>query len=308
MIDYLPILYLISFSALLYRIASAKKLKELLPIALLSVLGIGLAMFEGTNALLFFSILIIFNLISLTYSSKSGFFLTLLGIAYLLLASQTIPISAISQAMLFGLVSEFWKLKFNTQSQKDKKVETKRDVVQIILGIIILFIFYFAKMSYAEFSIIMLIMLGYLTINYGAADKNSRLSKFMRNFERDYTKFGQGAAWLAIGALASIAFVFDTRYIMIIFFALFIGDALATIIGVRFGGYKLPYNKTKSIAGSVAYFASVSILPYVLYGTIALPLAVLATLVETLPVKLDDNFSVPLVLIVVYVLVELLIV
>lgn len=307
MFDYLPVLYLIALSLLIYRAAKAQKAKELLPLALLGAFGIILALIQNANALLFFSILVVFDLIAFTYGSKEGFFLVLIGIVYLFLGSQNLSINIVAQAMLFGLISEFWQIKFNTKSQANRKVETNRDIVQIILGIIIIFIFYSVKMSYAEFSILMMIMLGYLTINYGAADGNSRFAKYMKNFERNFTKFGQGAAWLAIGALAAIGFVADTRYIMIVFFAIFIGDALATIVGVRFGKYKLPYNERKSIAGSLAYFVSMAIFPYILYGLFAIPLAIVATIVETLPLKIDDNFSVPTALIIIYLVAEVLV-
>ncbi|MDE1846399.1 MAG: hypothetical protein KGH53_03940, partial [Candidatus Micrarchaeota archaeon] len=261
MFDYLPILYLFAFTLAIYRAARTQRVEELAPLALVSVIGIALALYQGANALLFISIVLLFNLIAFTYGSKKGFFLVLVGIIYVFLGSLNFSLNLVAQAMLFGMVSEFWQIKFNAQSESNKKVETNRDIVQIIIGSIILILFYSLKTSYAEFSILMLIMLGYLTVNYGAVNKGTKLAKHLLRLERDYTKFGQGAAWLALGALAAIGFVFDTRYIVIIFFAIFIGDALATIIGLRFGKTKLPYNKKKSIAGSLAYFISVSVIP-----------------------------------------------
>ncbi|MGI0141956.1 MAG: diacylglycerol/polyprenol kinase family protein [Candidatus Micrarchaeales archaeon] len=306
MINILPIFYLIAFTLLFYRIARSAKAKELIPLAILIVAGAILALYQGSNALLFVSILIVFDLVSLTYSSKEGFFMAILGILFLLIGSQTFSINIVAQAMLFGLIAEFGKIKFNKHSQSNKKVETNRDIVQMAIGVILLALFFSLKTSYAEFSILMLIMLGYLAVNYGATNGKARLSRLMKTLERDFTKLGQGAAWLSLGAIATIAFVFDVRYIAIIFFAIFIGDALATIIGIRFGKYKLPYNKKKSAAGSIAYFASVAILPYLLYGIFAIPLAIFATIAETLPIKLDDNFSVPAVLIIIYLIFEVI--
>jgi len=307
MIDYLPIFYLVAFALLIYRLARTEKASELFPLIPLLILGIIAAVYQGANPLLFFSIVVIFDTISLTYGSKEGFFLVLLGMTSIVLASVNLNINIVAQAMLFGLISEFHQIKFNKNSKSNSEVETKRDIVQIAIGSIILILFYSLKTSYAEFSILMLIMLGYLTINYGAANKGTKIAKYMKTLERNFTKFGQGAAWLALGALATISFVLDTRYIMIIFFAIFIGDSLATIIGIKFGKRKLPYNKKKSIAGSVAYFASVSVLPFLLYGIFAIPLAIVATVAETLPIKLDDNFSVPAVLIIIYLLAEVLV-
>ncbi|MDE1827709.1 MAG: hypothetical protein KGH65_00915 [Candidatus Micrarchaeota archaeon] len=304
MSDLLSIFYLIALTLLVYRIARSDKLKDLFPLAILLVLGLLLSLYQGANALLFASILVVFDLIAFTYSSKEGFFMVLIGIVYLFFGVQYLSVNIVAQTMLLGLICEFSQIKFNKPKETDKKVETNRDIAQIAFGAIILLLFYSIKTSYAEFVIIMLILLGYLTVNYGASNAQTKVATSLKNLERSYTKFGQGAAWLAIGALATIGFVQDARYVVIIFFAIFIGDALATIIGIRFGKRKLPYNKKKSLAGAIAYFLSVAILPYALYGPLAIPLAALATAVETLPIKLDDNFSVPAVLIVVYIIAE----
>lgn len=301
---YLPILYLVALSLLIYRFARSDKARELLPLSILIVMGAILSLYQGINILLFFSLVIVFDLISFTYPSKEGFFMELLGVLYLYVAANNFSISIVAQAMLLGLVAEFGRLKFKAGKIAAKRTETSRDIVQIALGIVVLALLYYLKTSYAEFSILALIMLGYLTVNYGAANATTKLSKLLSRLERNYTKLGQGAAWLAIGTIATIAFVSDARYIAIVFFAIFIGDSLATIVGMRFAKYKLPYNKHKSLSGSLVYFLSVSVLPYLLYGIFAIPLAIIATVVESLPIKFDDNFSVPAVLILVYLIVE----
>ncbi|KAK8715997.1 hypothetical protein V6N13_043320 [Hibiscus sabdariffa] len=89
------------------------------------------------------------------------------------------------------------------------------------------------------------------------------------------------------------------------------GDGTADIVGRRFGGWKLPYNKNKSIAGSVAmatagFFTSVGFMYYFSYfGYIDksveivlgfLVVSVASALVESLPIstELDDNLTVTL--------------
>ncbi|KAF5446678.1 hypothetical protein F2P56_032287 [Juglans regia] len=89
------------------------------------------------------------------------------------------------------------------------------------------------------------------------------------------------------------------------------GDGLADIIGRRFGSHKIPYNKNKSVAGSVAmasagflaslgymhYFSSFGFLQKsseMVMGFLVVSLA--SALVESLPIstELDDNLTVPL--------------
>lgn len=89
------------------------------------------------------------------------------------------------------------------------------------------------------------------------------------------------------------------------------GDGIADIVGRRFGKQKLPYNKNKSFAGSIAmaiagFLASIGFLHYFsLFGYIKvssktilgfLVMSLAAALVESHPLssELDDNLTVPL--------------
>ena len=87
------------------------------------------------------------------------------------------------------------------------------------------------------------------------------------------------------------------------------GDGAATLIGRRARGPRIPWNRDKSVAGTVAFFvfgsAAASFLawwcrpaivppPYDWFSLGAPVVAALAAAaVETLPIKLDDNLSVP---------------
>ncbi|MEN3337404.1 MAG: hypothetical protein V7647_1080 [Acidobacteriota bacterium] len=87
------------------------------------------------------------------------------------------------------------------------------------------------------------------------------------------------------------------------------GDGMATIVGRRVGGPRIPWNRAKSVSGTAAFLVFGGIggvllclwcrpvilpPPYVWYS-IAAPLlaTVAAAAVETIPVRLDDNVSVP---------------
>jgi uncharacterized protein (TIGR00297 family) len=90
-----------------------------------------------------------------------------------------------------------------------------------------------------------------------------------------------------------------------------IGDGAATIVGRRIGGRRIAWNAEKTMAGTAAFAlaggaagvalaawsrAAVVPAPPPLLFTLAAPLAaaVAAALVETIPVRLDDNISVPI--------------
>jgi uncharacterized protein (TIGR00297 family) len=89
------------------------------------------------------------------------------------------------------------------------------------------------------------------------------------------------------------------------------GDGMATLVGRRSSGARIPWNPEKSIAGSVAFIvfggAAGSFLCWWCRSTIVPPpypwfslwipwlAAVVAAAVETIPIRLDDNISVPAV-------------
>ncbi len=88
-----------------------------------------------------------------------------------------------------------------------------------------------------------------------------------------------------------------------------VGDGLATLVGSRLHGRRLPWNPDKSWAGTLAFVvggavAGVSLAcwtrpaivpePRLAFAIVApVVAAIVAALVETLPVRLDDNVSVP---------------
>jgi uncharacterized protein (TIGR00297 family) len=82
------------------------------------------------------------------------------------------------------------------------------------------------------------------------------------------------------------------------------GDPAAAFVGRRLGTRKLPWNRDKSVAGSVAFvvaafLACAGMLAYMGYPAaaaagLALPTALFAGFVESLPWRLNDNLTVPL--------------
>jgi uncharacterized protein (TIGR00297 family) len=88
-----------------------------------------------------------------------------------------------------------------------------------------------------------------------------------------------------------------------------VGDGMATLVGQRVGGARLPWNRDKTWAGSAAFAATgglagvllcwwtqpnvVPAAPFWFVVGAPLAAAIVAAAVETIPVRLDDNLSVP---------------
>lgn len=87
------------------------------------------------------------------------------------------------------------------------------------------------------------------------------------------------------------------------------GDGAATLVGRRAAGARIPWNREKTIAGTVAFVVAggaagvflawwcrpaVIPPPYPWFALVAPPIAgAAAAMVETIPIRLDDNLSVP---------------
>jgi uncharacterized protein (TIGR00297 family) len=88
-----------------------------------------------------------------------------------------------------------------------------------------------------------------------------------------------------------------------------VGDGMATLVGRQFGRTRIPWNREKSIAGSCAFVVCggcagallawwcrpAVVPPAYLWFSLGAPFvaALAAAFVETIPIKLDDNISVP---------------
>ncbi|MEM0124213.1 MAG: hypothetical protein QXF41_01550, partial [Candidatus Micrarchaeaceae archaeon] len=56
-------------------------------------------------------------------------------------------------------------------------------------------------------------------------------------------------------------------------------------------------NKGKTVGGTLAFFVVLSALGYIAVGYYALVVSLVCALVESAPVRIDDNFSVPAALV-----------
>lgn len=115
--------------------------------------------------------------------------------------------------------------------------------------------------------------------------------------KRDEGRFVLGPVTLSLGILfALLVFPLDCATIGI--FALAFGDGIASLAGKIYGRVKIPLMGGKTIEGSGACFLAVLIATFAVTGDIPLSLAValLAVLIEMLPLKDYDNLLIPLLI------------
>ena len=104
---------------------------------------------------------------------------------------------------------------------------------------------------------------------------------------------GYGSSWYVVGIILMALVIHDPNKIAAGIFVLAIGDAASTIFGMN-GTHRCPYNERKTFEGSAAFFAF-SLIAFIFIGWKAIPLALIAAIVESLPLPYDDNIVIPVV-------------
>lgn len=139
-----------------------------------------------------------------------------------------------------------------------------------------------------------------LTLNYmtvlGVGKDRFKLYYRMVYFlerEKNYQRPSIQALWANLGIFLSLL-LFGRECAMVSTLVLAVGDAFASMVGIRYGRRKIWNGRT--LEGSIAFFFSsfFAILPLIGFWK-ALLVASASALSEVLPIRLDDNFTVPLV-------------
>jgi dolichol kinase len=118
-------------------------------------------------------------------------------------------------------------------------------------------------------------------------------------FREKETRKMTGVFWMAEGAWLTVVLLEPIPLAATAFLYLLLGDGIASLAGKRLGGRHWP-NSPKRISGSVACFCMCLFIGAVLlrpafYGWSGIVAgALVATLIEFLSLRLDDNVTIPL--------------
>ena len=104
---------------------------------------------------------------------------------------------------------------------------------------------------------------------------------------------GKGAIYFAVGMLFTLILIDDIKAIFFGILVFAVGDALATIIGIR-GKLKITYFG-KTIEGFSAFFISASLILCPFYGVYGIFVALTSAIIEFVSkrIKIDDNLYLP---------------
>jgi dolichol kinase len=127
----------------------------------------------------------------------------------------------------------------------------------------------------------------------------SLLYKVIEKFEREEEKKkipGKGVFMFLLGAILTIIIFKTISIVTASLLIVSLGDGASTLIGLKFGKHILPYNKKKTLEGSLAFviFGFAGALTQVSPAQ-ALAGAAISMVVESLPLRIDDNLAIPIV-------------
>jgi farnesol kinase len=108
---------------------------------------------------------------------------------------------------------------------------------------------------------------------------------------------GEGPLYNALGILFALGLLRSNPQAAVAVILMFgLGDGLATYTGTTYGKHKLPWNRNKTMEGTLGFMAGAMCALLIMPVSATLLVAALAAIVESLPLKLNDNITLPVVL------------
>jgi dolichol kinase len=108
---------------------------------------------------------------------------------------------------------------------------------------------------------------------------------------------GEGPFYNALGILFALGMLRSEPMAAVAVILMFgLGDGLSTYVGTTYGKHKLPWNKNKTIEGTLGFMAGAMCAMLIMPVPATFLGAVLGAIVESLPLKLNDNITLPVVL------------
>jgi phytol kinase len=184
----------------------------------------------------------------------------------------------------------------NKKKQKKLIFETKRKAVHI-LGLGYVLVYWIAQRIFSHL-IAMIILISslifFLVIEYFRI-KEKRKFPFDNLFRPKEENSLGGQVYFLLGIIIALA-IFEFRIALAVILMMVLGDMAAAVFGIAFGRHWLKSVKNRAWEGIIAEFVVDVIVGYAVLGNflIVIPMAITATLVETIFSHVDDNLAIPI--------------
>jgi len=182
----------------------------------------------------------------------------------------------------------------NVIARKDERL---RKGVHIISNLSACLFVWILGIQYTSYLVLMGTCIGILVMHLTMIGiKVPGIQGTLRNVGREGEIPGEGALYNALGILFAIGLLRnDQAAVISVILILALGDGFATYIGTNYGRHKLPWNKSKTLEGTIGCAAGA------IWALVAMPMpvtiliVVLATMIESAPMKVNDNLTLPVV-------------
>lgn len=176
-------------------------------------------------------------------------------------------------------------------SHVEWKKEVFRQSFHLAFGLFLSGILFFTNLDFFRSVAFVLLGVGIILVLLARAKTFPALNNLLQKVHREHEKIpGQSAFVFLIGALIPALLFPNSFAVFLGVFAMTLQDGFSTLVGVRFGRTKILPRKT--VEGSLGGFVACAVgLLFFLPFSLALPLALFATLVELLPI--DDSLTIP---------------
>jgi dolichol kinase len=190
--------------------------------------------------------------------------------------------------------------KSKTQKKEDKKskliFEIKRKFIHS-LAIISIPIYYVSNQVVGRQSTLLLFLFAlilFITIEYFRIVKRKKIPIFHIFWRTKEENSLSGLVYFTLGILIAFT-VFEFDIALAVILMTVFGDMAAAIFGIAFGKHWIKQLNETAWEGIIAEFVVDLIIGWIVLGNwiIVIPIAIVATLVETIFPHVDDNLAIP---------------
>jgi len=200
------------------------------------------------------------------------------------------------RAHLPRIVPESEGRKVEKPKEAGARLEIRRDFFHIAFGTAVVALIYILGANLTSLLLMLSLFLGMAAMHLRMRRKPLPFIDYLFDLlERPMVIPARGAFMYVLGSLLALSFLPNASEAAATIAVLAWGDGMATIVGELWGGrFPLPYNKEKSVYGTLAFFIFSGAAAYPFVGPSAFALAASCAIIETLDLKVDDNLLVPI--------------
>lgn len=174
------------------------------------------------------------------------------------------------------------------------KDRTLRKTTHILIGLFIFLVLNTLGKWIAELGLFLILLIGIFIQDQKIKGKKLFIIDTALEKMGDKNEFlpGIGAMQYFVGLLFIISFLNDLYHINASIIMLSFGDGIASMVN---GKIKWPYNKHKTLEGSICFLIVSAMGGYLYARILGVIIALIVTVVESLPLKgISDNLTVPI--------------